>query len=285
MACDRRVAEATIGSNLADERIAQLPWGAHTRARSGPPDRSSRGRRDRGCHLCGASYGGGLDSGCTGGPRCPRHHGFRRRDVVWLGGFWVPGSLAQRWMALDAEAASDSSAQPAPAVTVTRPPEPSIPMPQLFKPPPSAAQMAEYDSRHTPRVAKPPPKLPPYKAPPMCREPGAKGPPPRRPDSSVAGPPRQTAQPIGKSSDRSRSPGGFTGERAGVFLAPSSDEEVVVYVGETDGSSPMPSASPASCDVSERHVAGELSNETSAAEERRKLREERGAASAQPDKR
>ena len=110
--------------------------------------------------------------------------------------------------------------------------------------------------------------------------------------------PKLVAQPIGKSgqqgmmtstSDRSRSPCGaaapemafigvrrtatFTGVRAGVFVAPSSegssDDEVVAYVGEnqTGDSSPMPpmpqySQSPAVSEVGERRIAqAEINNQ------------------------
>ena len=177
-------------SRLPDERVALLPWGAHARALSGPPHRSTRGPRgERLCHLCTAPYSGGDWSvgteaaECEGGPRCPRYYNFRRRNVVWIGGYWVPASLARQWETIDGAAAcaqrarspsqlalADTpreplrtpaggdafSAGPPPPKPLLFPPAPASSRRQPvvlrvdFKPPPTAAQMAEYDAHAEP---------------------------------------------------------------------------------------------------------------------------------------
>ena len=284
---------------LSEERIASLPWGTWERARPEPPPRDAHGPRV--CHLCGLPYLGGGRSECMGGPRCPRYHGYRRRHVLWYGGFWVPAALARRWEFSDAVTESAGGvialAQPAlPAVTRVD-----------FKPPPTTAQMAAYDARRMPGVAKPPPAGVRYEAAPPKSHVAGPRPPPQhpgliaaRPSSSslstpIMPPPRPLAQPSAQgrggaqsrttsTPDRSRSPGGlvagrtstFTGLRAGVFIEPSSEasseEEVVHY-----GRGMWPGGAPASPAPSQ-HGAEELRVGAPISEEERLAAEARSSA-------
>ena len=237
---------------LAQSRVDQLPWGNLERARAAPPERRRRrqdGRRE--CHLCAAVYTTDL---CAGGQACPRAHGYRRRDVEWYGGYWVPLALLGLWTAEDRAQVPGAAQSPGGSATCTPPPytggvaKPPPLMPDsggprcLPKAPPTSEQLARYAALH------PPSKAPPLRAGAAAMVWGG-----TRPPSMVIPPepPTQVTLPTSRLENRSRSPDVvsrvFTGARAGVFSEVSSDEEEVMFVEprggrQDDQATPLPAA-------------------------------------------
>ena len=158
--------------NLTTDRLALIPWAVHLAAAPAPPPLVSPAPgQPRQCDLCGGIYS---DRECDSGPRCPRFYGHSRGDVRWLGGYWVPKNLYEGWALIDddgvppaphasrrRERRPRSAAHPARVARATapyippRPPlmkaapavAPAARIQVLFKAPPSAAQMSDYDTR------------------------------------------------------------------------------------------------------------------------------------------
>ena len=80
----------------AEWQHLQGPWQPYAEVFHARPElRNGAGRRGpRRCDMCTTIYKGKGE--CEGGRGCPGNWGYRRRELLWLGGFWVPATSYER---------------------------------------------------------------------------------------------------------------------------------------------------------------------------------------------